>query len=306
MFPYDQAILAAVQNPPQTIPDVVAGLQTIDNLCVVEDGLKWFNWLYLAVTQAVENRVASGGFQDPAWLAQLDIEFARLYFSTVYAAITNANCPGCWAALFAVRNNVQIARIQFALAGMNAHINHDLCLAIEAASKATNTVPQHGTVQYNDYTSVNPVLDSLIDQAKQTLNVRLPGGQLPAVSHLADLIAAWDVSGARKCLAKCRTSVEPHAVVGGGADGHHRWLHRGNRQGSSCAGTVVLHFISSPTYSAAGLRNSHLYLRNGVLRRQGVFHTAVRRRHPHNRHAPDARARSHNFRKTGWRRYSSL
>jgi hypothetical protein len=45
------------------------------------DGLKWFNWLYLQVTQAVEARVASGGFADPAWLAQLDVQFAHLYFS---------------------------------------------------------------------------------------------------------------------------------------------------------------------------------------------------------------------------------
>lgn len=50
-----------------------------------------------------------------------------------------------------------------------------------------------GTPQYNDYTSVNPTLDGLIDEAKQQLNVRLPGDPLPAVSHLEDLIATWDL-----------------------------------------------------------------------------------------------------------------
>jgi hypothetical protein len=198
MFPYDPAIVAAVQNSPQMISDVLRGLQTIDGLCANEDGLKWFNGLYLLVTRAVENGVNGGAFTDPAWVAQLDIQFARLYFSTVRSALTGAPCPGCWEAMFPLRDNVQIARIQFALAGMNAHINHDLCLAIEATCKATNTVPQHGTVQYNDYTSLNPVLDGLIDQAKQTLDVRLPGDPLPAVSHLEDLIAAWDVSAARE------------------------------------------------------------------------------------------------------------
>ena len=198
MFPYDQAILAAVQDPPQTIPDVLSGLQTIDGLCVDEDGLKWFNGLYLAVTQAVETRVKGSGFADPAWLAQLDVQFACLYFTTVRSALTNAACPGCWEAMFAVRDNTRIARIQFALAGMNAHINHDLCMAIEATCKVTNAVPLHGTVQYNDYTSLNPVLDGLIDQAKQALDVRLPGDPLPAVSHLEDLIAGWDVSAARE------------------------------------------------------------------------------------------------------------
>jgi hypothetical protein len=100
--------------------------------------------------------------------------------------------------MFAVRNDARITRIQFALAGMNGHINHDLCLAIDATCKATDTLPQHGSAQYNDYTSFNPVLDGLIDQAKQNLEVWLPGDRLPDVSHLGDVIAAWDVSAARE------------------------------------------------------------------------------------------------------------
>ena len=198
MFAYDAQILAVVQTSPQSIPDVLEDMQAIDGLCENEDGLKWFNGLYLSVTQAVESRVNGGGFADPAWLARLDVKFAGLYFSALGAALTGAPCPDCWAAMFSVRENAQIARIQFALAGMNAHINHDLCLAIDATAKATGTVPQHGTAQYNDYTAVNPVLDGLIGQAKQTLDVRLPGDPLPEVSHLEDLIAAWNVAAARE------------------------------------------------------------------------------------------------------------
>jgi hypothetical protein len=198
MFSYDPAILAALGNPPITIPDVLQRMQAIDSLCVNADGLKWFNGLYLAVTQAVENRVNSSGFSDTAWLAQLDVQFAQLYFDALRAALTDSPSPACWAAMFAVRGNVRLTRLQFALAGMNAHINHDLCLAINATCKATNTEPRHGTTQYNDYTSINPVLAGLIDQAKQTLEVRLPGDQLPDISHLEDLIAAWDVSAARE------------------------------------------------------------------------------------------------------------
>ena len=53
-------------------------------------------------------------------------------------------------------------------------------------------------MKYNDYTSLNPVLDGLIDQTKRDLEVRLPGDRLPDVSHLEDLLAAWDVSAARE------------------------------------------------------------------------------------------------------------
>jgi Family of unknown function (DUF5995) len=199
MFPYDPVIAASVRTAPQTIPDVLQAMQTIDATCIDEDGLKWFNWLYLAVTQAVEKRVNTvGQFSDPKWLSQLDVQFAEFYFGAIRSALAGASYPGCWQAMLAVRNNQRIARIQFALAGINAHINHDLCEAVVATCKTANTVPQHGTAQYNDYTALNSTFDSLINQAKQTLNVRLPGDPLPAVSHLEDLIAAWDVSAARE------------------------------------------------------------------------------------------------------------
>ena len=198
MFPYDPALAAATQNPPLTIPQVLATMQTIDRTCVVGDGLKWFNWLYLQVTEQVENRVAAGGFADPTWLAKLDIQFAALYFGALNASLNGAACPGCWSALFEVRNDTDLARIQLAFAGMNSHINHDLPLAIVATCKGTGAAPAHGTPQYNDYTSLNPTMDALIQRAKQTLNVRLLGSALPAVTHIEDSIAAWDLAAARE------------------------------------------------------------------------------------------------------------
>jgi hypothetical protein len=198
MFPYDPTLLAAVQTTPQSIPDVLQTMNTIGATCIDGDGLKWFNWLYLQVTQAVEDRVASGGFTDSAWLAQLDVQFARLYFGAVESALSGQSTPGCWQALFQRRNQTPIARIQFALAGINAHINHDLPLAIVANCQATSITPQHGSTQYSDYTALNSTLDGIIQEAEQTLHVRLLGDALPPVSHLEDTIAAWSVSAARE------------------------------------------------------------------------------------------------------------
>jgi len=198
MFLYDAQLAAAVQSPPQSISGVLETLQTIDATCADGDGLKWFNWLYLTVTRAVENRVNVGGFHDTAWLAELDVQFAALYFDALHAELTGAPCPGSWAAMFSRRGQADIARIQFALAGMNAHINHDLPFAIVANCKASNTVPQHGTPQYGDYTALNTTLDSLVDAAKKNLNVRLLGDPLPAVSHLEDLIASWNLADFRE------------------------------------------------------------------------------------------------------------
>lgn len=198
MFPYDPTLLAAVQTSPETVPDVVRILQTREATCAEGDGLKWFNWLYLQVTQAVQARVVSGGFTSPAWMAALDVEFAGFYFAGIASSLSGRSTPGCWQAVFNQRNQPAIARIQFALAGMNAHINHDLPQAIVATCRATAVAPQHGATQYNDFTALNGTLDSLIDTAKKTLRLRLLGDALPPVSNLDDTLAAWNMAAARE------------------------------------------------------------------------------------------------------------
>jgi hypothetical protein len=206
MFPYDPSLLAAVKTTPQSVPDVIEILEAIESICADGDGLKWFNWLYLQVTQAVETKVNSSGtgsfsdpaFSDPTWMAALDVAFASHYFAAIQSSLSGAPTPGCWQALFNLRNQAGLARIQFALAGMNAHINHDLPQAVLSTCQATSIAPQHGTIQYNDYTALDATLDSLIDAAKITLRVRLLGDAIPPVSALDNTLAAWSVAAARE------------------------------------------------------------------------------------------------------------
>jgi Family of unknown function (DUF5995) len=198
MFPYDPILLAAVETKPESIDDVLKTMEIIADTCIDGDGLKWFNEIYLQVTQAVKSRVATGGSSDPEWLADLDVQFARLYFGALASALSGKPAPGCWQVLFGSRSQAPIARIQFALAGVNAHINHDLAEAIVKNCRQTGITPQHGTAQYNEYMAINATMDSLIDTAKQELNVRLLGNALPPVSHLENTFAAWSVSAARE------------------------------------------------------------------------------------------------------------
>jgi hypothetical protein len=198
MFPYDAQLLACLQTPPASIADVLATMQSIDALAVDGDGLKWFNWLYFQVTQSVETRVSAGGFADQAFLSELDVQFAQLYFNALKNFLSNAQLPDCWNSLLTQRSQTELMRLQFAMAGINAHINHDLPIALVATCQAQNLVPQHNTTQYTDYTSLNTTLDSLIEEAKQTLNVRLLGDALPAASIVENTIAAWSVSAARE------------------------------------------------------------------------------------------------------------
>jgi len=198
MFPYDPELLAAVQATPQTIADVVAIMQTIDSLCVNGDGLKWFNLLYMQVTQAVEARVNAGNFINSAWMATLDVGFAGYYFRALQSSLSGQSAPGCWQTVFSRRDQTELARIQFALAGMNAHINHDLPQAVLDICKAGQTAPAHSTDQYNDFTALNTTLDGLIQQAEIDMHLRLLGEVLPPGCALDQQIAGFSMCAARE------------------------------------------------------------------------------------------------------------
>ena len=157
MFPYDSQLLAAVDAAmPQTMADVLGLLHSIDALCVDQDGLKWFNRLYTQVTQAVADRVAApGGFADPVWFAKLDVEFAKLYFHALGQSISLTDPPESWQVLFEARDSAPVARVQFALAGINAHINRDLAVAIVNTCLETGTVPGgFADTHYRDFTAL--------------------------------------------------------------------------------------------------------------------------------------------------------
>src|SRR5829696_5160802 len=112
-----------VPHPVDPIAPVIARMEAIGSGLKPADGVACFNHLYLAVTKAVDGRVATAGFVDPAFLSALDVTFAKLYFKAVGAAPAGRKPSRAWRPLFEQRRRQRIAPIQFALAGMNAHIN---------------------------------------------------------------------------------------------------------------------------------------------------------------------------------------
>src|SRR5579859_2338239 len=141
---YCQKILALLENRAAltSIGEVIQVMQSLDKMLLSTDGLKWFNLLYLSVTQAVYREPPAGGWNDQQWLTRLDITFARLYFDALAFSCTDqTKVPRAWMALFESRENPAIERVQFALAGINAHINHDLPLAAMQTGKDLRIPP---------------------------------------------------------------------------------------------------------------------------------------------------------------------
>lgn len=191
-----QPILAA--TPVRSIQEAIAVMEAIDAALPDSDGVKWFNRLYLRVTVSVGEAVAQARFHDPEFLQQLDIDFANLYFSALAAGCADAAAaPSAWRPLLASRSTGGIARLQFALAGMNAHINRDLPEGIIRSCLTLGGDPLTGDLREQDFDSVNEILERVEQQVK----VEFATGVVGSIDRLGgpvdDAIAMWNVRAAR-------------------------------------------------------------------------------------------------------------
>jgi hypothetical protein len=194
----DQALYKLVSGAAaETIADVVARMQGIDALLPVNDGLKWFNRLYLMVTQEVDLKPPGGAWQSPTWLTRLDVVFAGLYFDAVAEFLGGNEVPSAWSALFEARYRGGVDRIQFALAGMNAHINHDLALALLATDAELNVVPAENGPEHADYEAVNSLLNTVMPAELEALATDTLGVLAQDTGKIGRVLAFWDICAAR-------------------------------------------------------------------------------------------------------------
>jgi hypothetical protein len=197
--PVDAQLLQIVNGAvPASIADVIAVMQSIDGLLPSNDGLKWFNKLYLMVTQEIDGQPPQTSWEDPAWLVRLDVVFASFYFSAIAGALgQNANTASSWDALFEARNRAGVDRIQFALAGMNAHINHDLALALLQTDGEMHLTPALQSPEHNDYQRVNVLLEQEMPVALKFLATGIVGELAQDTGMIGRLLAIWDIRVAR-------------------------------------------------------------------------------------------------------------
>jgi len=197
-LPADQQLLPRVLVPVSSIADVITIMQNIDSLLPNQDGLKWFNRLYLMVTQQVQNSPPVGGFKNPVWLTRLDVVFAGLYFAAIADFITgSSNLPSSWEALFEARFRPGIDRIQFALAGMNAHINHDLALALLQTDKELGLTPGLSSPEHDDFEQVNGLLEQVLEPSLKILATGTLGMLAQDTGKIGRFLAIWNVGAAR-------------------------------------------------------------------------------------------------------------
>lgn len=196
----NQVILALLRDRAtlSTVQAVIEVMQNLDTTLRASDGVKWFNLLYLMVTKAVYEKLSAAGWNDVRWITQLDIVFARFYFDALANWYTNPTMvPRAWMALFESCDRPDILRVQFALAGVNAHINHDLPLAVVQTCQDMQITPDRGSPEYRDYETVNGILNEVEPQALSILATGIIGEVAEDLNVLGRLLAMWNVQTAR-------------------------------------------------------------------------------------------------------------
>ena len=93
-----------------------------------------------------------------------------------------------------------IDRIQFALAGMNTHVIHDLALALIQTNTQMNLYPSLQSPEHDDYQRVNGILADVLPKALTVLATGILGQA--AQDHRENRPTPGDL-GCRSCAGCC-------------------------------------------------------------------------------------------------------
>jgi hypothetical protein len=186
----------------RTVDDVLDRLRSISRETRAPDGVRTFNRVYLTVTERVAEGFGTpasgtrGRYRDEAFMAQLDVDFATLWIDAYDAAKGGRRVPPAWAPLFEDRRNRSLLPIQFALAGMNSHIEHDLPLAVVTTCASRGTSPGRAAVRA-DYAAVNAVLAGVEAEIRRTFLTEVERLADEHIGPLVHLVGSWSIEKAR-------------------------------------------------------------------------------------------------------------
>ncbi|QKV99367.1 DUF5995 family protein [Streptomyces sp. NA02536] len=180
MAQYEQVLMSA--------DGVVSRMRALDAALPARDGVAVFNRVYLAVAEAGDRPVGTRRSPAPGTAITLDVRCAERYLTAVDAV----RPPACWRPLFQSRHHPGVRPLQFALAGANAHIGHDLALAVVDACRSLACEPED---LEGEFDAMGDLLVALEDRIREELT---PGPELLRIADpLTHLLGAWSLERAR-------------------------------------------------------------------------------------------------------------
>lgn len=180
-----------------SIDDVLERMHAIESALPATDGVATFNRMYTQTTRFVLAAIEERTFGAGPFLERLDVHFANLFFTSYRADLAGAPVPTAWAPLFSARRKPRTHPIQFALAGMNAHICHDLPAALVTTCRELGIAPVDDSPEHVDFRTTNHVLE----QAKDDIKGWFTSGVVATIDDLGgrvdDAFAMFAIHAAR-------------------------------------------------------------------------------------------------------------
>ncbi|GAA1011434.1 MULTISPECIES: DUF5995 family protein [Streptomyces] len=179
---------AQLTHDPAAVDAVVARMRDLAAVLPERDGIAVFNRVYLEVVETAGRHPAA---RRPG--AALEVLLAERYLTAVDAAAEGRRAPACWRPLLEFRRHPGLRPSQFALAGVNAHIGHDLVLAVVDACRALRCEPADVEGAFH---RVGDLLLALEERIREEL---MPGPDLLRIADpLTHLLGAWSLERARE------------------------------------------------------------------------------------------------------------
>lgn len=170
------------------VPAVLGRMRALRSDGPPHDGVAVFHQVYLTVAETLgrQNRFGTGP-------DALDVLFAERYLMAVDSASAGLRPPACWRPLFQYRRHPGVRPVQFALAGVNAHLGHDLALAVVDACHALGCAPSDLEEEFDR------VGDLLVMLEERIVEDLVPGPDLLEVTDpLTHLVGSWNLERARE------------------------------------------------------------------------------------------------------------
>ncbi|WP_431032350.1 DUF5995 family protein [Streptomyces sp. P6-2-1] len=188
----NETLAHASRRVDEGVDGVLARMRALGAEWPERDGVAVFHRVYSRVTEEVGHLVDRGGFPDRRAAVTLDVLFAERYLSAVETFERGGRAPACWRPLLHARAHRGVRPVQFALCGINAHIGHDLALAVVDTCRTLACVPED---LRDEFDQVGELLTTLEERVREDL---MPGPDLlERADPLTHLAGAWSIERAR-------------------------------------------------------------------------------------------------------------
>ncbi len=184
-------------NPVTTIEEVITQLDTIIEWSLARKSrIGYFATLYRRMTVAVQQGIINNNFEDGKRMEQLDVIFAKKYFTAWDAYVNQQPFSRAWGNVFNACQNPRLIVLQHLVLGINTHINFDLCVAAAECCPGDKIYSLQ-----NDFEKINQIIEAQSQLVQSTLgNIFPPLKLLTNISNNEEKpVLNFSIGAARKC-----------------------------------------------------------------------------------------------------------